>query len=433
MSAAPGQVAQVACPSCQTPMRVAIVNIIDAEAQPHLKSQLLGGRLNASNCPKCGAPVMLAAPLIYHDGSKQFCFVHIPQQLLASAKGVELERFVGSATNLLMNELPPDAPKGYLLAPKRFLTMQTLVEAVFEGDGITKEMLETQRKRVDIMSQLLDAMSQGEVALHAALQANQADIDDEFAKTLAAFVDASRMSGDPEGIAQLSALQSKIAQFAGGAATFAYETLITQLLAAGDDATVTQLITANQEIIDYTFFDIVTNRINDATTDGDESLASQLTAMRDQVIETFQQLQADLEASYMQAGEVLDAVFDAEDLVAALTANLPLLNETFDILVDGQRTMAERAGDMAAVERLQTIAELTIQVKASALSPEDRVVQALITAENATRYIRENIGDITGGVVKRLNELSEEYTTKGKTEEADRIKRIAREAGAMLF
>ena len=209
--------------------------------------------------------------------------------------------------------------------------------------------------------------------------------------------------------------------------------MITQLLAAGDEATVTQLITTNQEIIDYTFFDIVTNRINDATTDGDESLASQLTAMRDQVIETFQQLQADLEASYMQAGQVLDAVFDAEDLVAALTAHLPLLNETFDILVDGQRTMAERAGDMAAVERLQTIAELTIQVKAEALSPEERVVQALITAENPTRYIRENISDITGVVVKRLNELSEDYTTKGKTEEADRVKRIAREAGAMLF
>ena len=119
--------------------------------------------------------------------------------------------------------------------------------------------------------------------------------------------------------------------------------------------------------------------------------------------------------------------------MAALTAHLPLLNETFDILVDGQRTMAERAGDMAAVERLQTIAELTIQVKAEALSPEDRIVQALITAENPTRYIRENIGDITSGVVKRLNELSEDYTTKGKTEEADRVKRIAREAGAMLF
>jgi hypothetical protein len=217
------------------------------------------------------------------------------------------------------------------------------------------------------------------------------------------------------------------------AATFAYETLISQLMAAGDEATITQLVTANQEIIDYTFFDIVTNRINEATTAGDEQLGTQLTAMRDQVIEVFQQLQADLEAAYMQAGEVLDTVFAAEDLVAALNAHLPLLNETFDILVDGQRTTAERAGDMVAAERLQTIAELTIQVKADALSPEERVVQALITAENATRYIRENIGDITSGVVKRLNELSEEYTTKGKTEEADRVKRIAREAGAMLF
>lgn len=433
MSATPGQAAQVACPSCQTPIRVAIVNIIDAEAQPQLKSQLLGGRLNASNCPKCGTPVILAAPLIYHDGSKQFCFVHIPQQLLTSAKGVELERFVGSATNLLMNELAPDASKGYLLAPKRFLTMQSLVEAVFEGDGVTKEMLDTQRKRVDVMSQLLDAMSQGDLALHTALQANQSVIDEEFAKTLAAFVEASRMSGDPEGIAQLSALQSKIAQFAGGAATFAYETLISQLLVAGDEATVTQLITANQETIDYTFFDIVSNHINDATTAGDEPLVAQLTAMRDQVIEIFQQLQADLEAAYLRAGQVLDAVFAAEDLVAALNAHLPLLNETFDILVDGQRTMAERTGEVATAERLQTIAEYTIRVKADALSPEERVVNALISAENATRYIRENISDITSGIIKRLNELSEEYTNKGNLEEANRIKRIAREAGAMLF
>jgi hypothetical protein len=56
-----------------------------------------------------------------------------------------------------------------------------------------------------------------------------------------------------------------------------------------------------------------------------------------------------------------------------------------------------------------------------------------LASENATRYIRENIGDITGGVVKRLNEIAEEYTTKGKTDEADKVRRIAREAGAMLF
>ena len=29
--------------------------------------------------------------------------------------------------------------------------------------------------------------------------------------------------------------------------------------------------------------------------------------------------------------------------------------------------------------------------------------------------------------------MTDDYTTKGKTEEAERVKRIAREAGAMLF
>jgi hypothetical protein len=57
----------------------------------------------------------------------------------------------------------------------------------------------------------------------------------------------------------------------------------------------------------------------------------------------------------------------------------------------------------------------------------------LVESENPTRYIRENIGDITGAVVKRLNELAEDYDTKGKTDDAEKVRRIAREAGAMLF
>jgi hypothetical protein len=123
----------------------------------------------------------------------------------------------------------------------------------------------------------------------------------------------------------------------------------------------------------------------------------------------------------------------AEDVEAALHNHVASFYDVFMNLVAGQITMAERAGDNATVERLTMIATRIPQIKEAALSPEDRVVNALINAENATRYIRENIGDITGAVVKRLNEVAEEYTTKGKTEEAERVRRIAREAGAMLF
>lgn len=432
MSASP-QMAQVACPSCQTPIRVPVINFIDANEQPQLKNILLGGRLNTAQCTSCGAPIALAAPVMYHDHTKQFFFVHIPQQLLASARGDEVERFVGSVTGMLMQQLPPDMAKGYLLAPRRFLTMQTLIEAVLEGDGVTKEMLDSQRKRVDIISQLLEGMAQGDAALLAALQANQAELTEEFASTLAAFVDASAMSGDQEGMAQLAALQAKVTQFIGGEATLAYESLLTQLRGAADDAAIRTIMQANQEVIDYTFFDIYNEKIKAAEEAGDEATVTELTDLRARILATYEAIQADLEASYTRAGAILDEVFGAEDMAAALTAHLSELDDVFDILLDGQRTMAQRAGDEAAVARLSEIIALVPQVKDAALTPTERTVQALIGSENATRYIRENVGDITNAVVKRLNEVSEEYATKGKAEDAERVKRIAREAGAMLF
>jgi hypothetical protein len=304
---------------------------------------------------------------------------------------------------------------------------------VLEGDGVTKEMLDSQRKRVDIISQLLEAMSTSDAALLAALQANADELTEEFTNTLAAFVDASAMSGDAEGMAQLAALQAKITQYIGGEATLAYESLITQLQAAPDDAAIRTVMQANQEVIDYTFFDIYNEKIKAAAEAGDTTTAEALEALRTRILATYEAIQADLEASYTRAGQVLDAVYAADDLAAALTEHLGELDDVFDILVDGQRTMAERAGDEAAVARLSEIIALIPQVKDAALTPTDRTVQALLVAESPTRYIRENVGDITGPVVKRLNELAEEYVLKGKTEDSERVKRIAREAGAMLF
>ncbi len=433
MTSAPPQMAQVACPSCQTPIRVGVINFIDANEQPQLKNILLGGRLNSAQCTACGAPISLAAPLVYHDATKQFCFVHIPQQLMASAKGAEVERFVGSITGMLMQNLPTDAPKGYLLSPRKFLTMQTLIEGVLEGDGITKEMMAAQRKRIEIISQLLEGMSTSDAALLDALQANQADIDEEFKSTLAAFVDASAMSGDQEGMAQLAALQAKVTQFIGGDATLAYELLIAQLRTAPDDDAVRALMQSNQETIDYTFFDIFNAKILEAQNADDESTATTLSALRARILALYEDIQANLEAAYTRAGQILDAVFASEDMSATLSAHLGELDDVFDVLLDGQRTMAERAGDDATVARLTEIIALTAQVKDSALTPDARAVRALLDSDNPTRYIRENIASITGGVVKQLNEISEDYILKGKTEDADRVQRIAREAGAMLF
>src|SRR3954462_3193709 len=134
MSAPAPQVIQLNCPSCRTPMRAQVFTLVDVGRQPELKNYLLAGQVNLAVCPNCGPPAMIAAPLIYHDPAKQLFLVHFPQQL--NARPEEQERFIGGATSLLMRALPANAPRGYLLAPRRFLTMNSLLDAVLEADGI---------------------------------------------------------------------------------------------------------------------------------------------------------------------------------------------------------------------------------------------------------------------------------------------------------
>src|SRR5690349_10261252 len=213
MSAPAPQVIQLACPNCRTPMRAQVFTVIDVGAQPELKSYLLAGQLNVAVCPNCGTPAMIAAPLIYHDPGKQLFLVHFPQQL--NARPEEQERFIGDATSLIMRSLPQEKPRGYLLAPKRFLTLNSLVDAILEADGISREVIEAQRKRVALISQMAEAFEQGEQQLAAAVAQHKDALDYDFFATLTAFAEASTQGGRDESGELLMNLRDKLVELTG--------------------------------------------------------------------------------------------------------------------------------------------------------------------------------------------------------------------------
>jgi len=97
---------------------------------------------------------------------------------------------------------------------------------------------------------------------------------------------------------------------------------------------------------------------------------------------------------------------------------------------------AERAGARDAVERLVKIRELAIQIAQEALSPEDRFINDLLQAEtpqDATKLLRQNVAMIKPELVKRLNELADQFEKDGRKPLSDRLRQLGREAGAMLF
>lgn len=442
MAATPPQVVQLTCPNCRTPFRAQIFTLVDVGRQPELKNYLLSGQLNLAVCPNCGTPSMLGAPLIYHDPAKQLFLVHFPQQL--NARPDEQERFIGEATSLLMRDLPPDAPRGYLLAPRRFLTLNSLVETILEADGISREVIEAQRKRVDLIDLLASAYEQGEEQLARAVEQNQDALDYEFFATLGAFVEASAQNGQDDSADLLRGLREKLVELTGfddeGLPDAEGEELpldeVIERLAGAPDEELEQAIAEVRPAIDYGFFEAWTARIDAAEQAGDQALAEQLTSRRARILETVERMDKQAQEMFEAGATILKQILEADDAAEALRARRDEIDEAFLLVLEANAAAAQRAGKQEIADRLAEIQRLALEIVQESLSPEDRFINELLQAETpqaATRLLRQNPTIVTTAFVKRLNELADQFEGDGRKPLGERLRQLGREAGAMLF
>lgn len=440
MAATPPQVIQLTCPNCRNPMRAQVFTLVDVGVQPELKNYLLAGQLNVAVCPNCGTPAMIAAPLLYHDPEKQLFLIHFPQQL--NARPEEQERFIGEATSMIMRTLPADAAKGYLLAPKRFLTLNSLIEVVLEADGISREMVEAQRTRVELISRMAEAFEQGEEQLAALVNEQKALLDQEFFGTLNAFIEASAQSGREDSAQMLRTLRDKLVELSGfeGELPEVAEDLpvdeVVDRLANVDDSQLEETIAELRPLIDYAFYEALTKRIDAAEQSGDTATAEHLTKRRSQILELVERMDRQAQELFEAGAKVLQSVLEADDPEALMRSQPDMINEAFMLVLDANMGAAERAGARDAVERLVKIRELAIQIAQEALSPEDRFINDLLQAEtpqDATKLLRQNVAMIKPELVKRLNELADQFEKDGRKPLSDRLRQLGREAGAMLF
>ncbi|MCS6839324.1 MAG: CpXC domain-containing protein [Roseiflexus sp.] len=435
------QTIQLACPSCRAPLRASVVTIIDAAQHPELKARLIAGQLNMAMCPSCGMAIMISAPLFYHDAAKQLAFVHFPQQL--NARQDEQERFIGDATALIMRALPPNAPRGYLLAPRRFLTLNSLIDAVLEADGVSREKIEAHRQRVDLIGRLAEAAERGDEALAALVDQHRDAINDEFFAAIDAFIAASRQVGRDDSAQLLLALRRRLAAMvgftgagdAGDMPEMATSEAVERLIAASDDE-LEGLIAELRPAIDYSFFEAWTARIDQAEQAGDRATAERLTARRSVILETVERMDREAQAVFEAAASLLREALDAPDPERVLRERSNQINEAFMLVVQSNLAAAERSGQTQLVERLRTIERLATQIVEESLSPEDRFINQLLQAEtpqSATKLLRQNLAMITPAFVKRLNELADQMDKNGRKPAGERLRQLAREASVMLF
>lgn len=449
MAATPPQVVQLTCPNCRAPVRAQVFTLIDVGRQPELKNYLLAGQINVAVCQSCGFTGMLSTPMIYHDPAKQLLLVFFPQQ--GGMRPEEQERLVGEATSAIMRDLPADAPRGYLLAPRRFLTLTTLLETILEADGISREEIESYRKQSETQSKiwelivaLVGAYEQGEEQLAALVEQNKDRFDQEFFASFnqgLAELTAQRQTDDLE---MLSGLRDKLVELTG----FDIESLdeiededpdvdalVDMLIDLPDD----ELDRAIPDIfpsLDYSFFSAWTERIEEAAQAGDAALAERLTVRRAHILEVVEQANTAYQAQFEAGTALLNEVAAADDPEAALREQRARIDKSFLEFLDAKVEIARGTGDDAGAERLAEIRRLATQIGAEALSPEERLIDELLHAETpqaATKLLRQNTPMVTTAFVKQLNALAEQYETDGRKADSDRLRQLGRESAAMLF
>ncbi len=438
MSMLPPQPVSLTCPNCRTTYQAPVFQLVDVGQAPELKQALLSGRINVAICPQCGTGGMLAAPMLYHDPAKQYLFALFPQEVKATPQ--EEEQFIGTLTQYIMRSLPADAPKGYLLTPRRFITLSSMLDTILEGEGIPKAALEAQRKRSDLLGQLLQA-GDDDQAVKRIVDANKDAFDYEFFLTIAAYIEAAEQEQDEESLRLFTDLRDRLVEMTGfqgdveGTDEPDTAEAVDALLGAEEPA-LPNLVADHRHVIDYAFYEMLAGRIDVARDAGDVAEASRLEARRDLIRDMAEKMDRETQTLFESATRTLQEVLEADDPRAVLTQHREELGEAFLFVLSANAQQAERGGDKAMANRLAEIQRMAVEVVQESLSPEERLIGQLLAAEqpqDSTKLLRQNASLITTDFVKRINEMSGEMEQAGRKEIGDRLKQLGREAASMLF
>ncbi len=446
---------QITCPNCRQPFSAVLEQIIDVGRDPQAKARLLAGRTNLATCPHCGYQSMLSTPLIYHDPAKQLLIVYVPMELGLPQQ--EQERVVGSLTNAVMNSLPADQRKGYLLTPKTALSMQGLMETILEADGITKDMIEAQRQKMRLVETFLQVDPE---ELPGLVKEHDDMIDEEFFAMLNSTAESAIASGRRDVAEQVLGLRERLLELStkgqellqtaatqeadiqevadalnalGDKATHEdFANLALELASNGDDEKLQVLVGLARPAMDYQFFQILGKQIEQAGSDEEKQWMS---AVRDRLLELTNMVDKQNEAVLKQAADTLRAIANSADIDAAIRSRLELLDDTFLAVLAANIRNAEQNKDLLSAARLKTVFDKVVAILQESAPPAIQFINELMQQENiddAQQKLRERAQEFGPELVTWMDALTEDLAARGNNMALDRLKQLRGEAAKVL-
>ncbi len=388
---------QISCPRCRTPLTADIQQLFDRNTDPEAKQKLLSGSANMIQCQTCGFQGLYPTPIVYHDPEKEMLLTYFPPELGLAIN--DQEKMIGPLINRVVNDLPMERRKAYLFQAQNMLTYQTLMEKILEADGVTKEMLDAQQKKLQLIQRLLSTTnveSRKEI-----IKQEENLIDETFFGLLNRLVEATIAQGDKQSAQQLALFQQELLQETkvgreiqekmkssqkamedlqeAAKNGLTRETLLDLFINSPDEIYLNTLIGMVRSGLDYEFFQILTQKI-DSTSDPDKK--AKLSSLRDFLVEVTKQIDAQIQEEKKLARETLNKILAEKNIETGLEKYGAELNDFFVEAVKEALVDARKSADL---EKIAKLGQLNTMIEEANKPPEEiQFVESLLRAPDDT-------------------------------------------------
>ncbi|MBQ4514316.1 MAG: hypothetical protein II969_15080 [Anaerolineaceae bacterium] len=402
------------CPRCGGQMIADVQQIFDVSVDPMDKERLLRGAANIAICPSCGYQSQIAMPIVYHDPEKELLLTYFPPELNMTVP--EQQKIIGPMITKVVNSLPPEKKKGYLFQPRTMLTYDTLFETILEADGITKEMLNEQKYKGELIRRLLQTSPESLVEV---IHQEESHIDQSFFLMLNNTLDAAVQMRDKASFETLKNLQEVLFRETAYGRELKVKADFTQkaisdLQALGEnlnrDSLLELVLNSPDEIylqtltglarngMDYEFFSKLSSRINAA--EGEEK--EKFTTIRTQLLDLTQRIDKALAEEKEARRNLLEEILKQDDMEAAVYQAVRAIDQEFTEVVNEELAAARKSGDFMRSGKLQQLLDL-IQ-KLYTAPDEIQKLETMLSAEteDALKALIEENPDLASEEMKKL-------------------------------
>lgn len=390
---------QINCPQCRAPVMADVHQLLDVDRVPQFKQMLMAGQLNMAQCQNCGWVGQVAMPLVYHESAHDLLISFVPMELNIPYQ--EQEQMMGQLVRAVVENVPQEQRRAYLLQPQQIVRWQTFMEEVLATEGITKEMIAHQQKQGELVQKL--SRADDDVRDYLLDQPeNKKLIDEQFISMVQSMLQQAVQAGADDVSMKLTNLNVHL--LTNTAVGKRFEEKQNALMGMGreakangmspqlllkyvlkhqeDDETVDMLVSASGAL-DYQFFAGLTATIDSAEKSKDTAKVTRLTAIRVRLLALFDQIQQASEQMVQDMVGEIDKIVAAPNKQEAIVQRANMIDEMFMQVLAREIEIARQQQDVARSAALTEVEETISGMMSQQMPPEMALVMQLLEAGDA--------------------------------------------------